>query len=236
MTTRHACTDESPFFFGCCIINPCNGVGCSGSNLKAAGMGVGPGPDGSRYANDSSYWPNVNCQNGSWYTCATSTPSFQGCCNDNGRSVCATGICENLFPASFDTVSSSFDPGPDIIECATGQWHSCVAQNPPFQGCCVTNPCTGNDGTCPIGNLFPISHVVPGASSSTVTPTPTSTSVNSESTITSGTLTTSTASVTTTTSPTQLLSVQATSGPNVACNQLISFFLIFFTRNIILTP
>jgi hypothetical protein len=214
ITTRHACTDESPFFFGCCIIDPCNGVGCSGSNLKAAGMGAGPGPDGSQYANDSSYWPNVNCQSGSWYTCAASTPSFQGCCNDNGGNVCATGTCENLFPASFGTVSSSYDPGPDVIECATGQWHSCVAQNPPFQGCCVTNPCTGNGGTCPIGNLFPISHVVPGVTSSAVA----STSVSSESAITSGTLTTSTASVITTTSSTQLPPVSSASGPNVACN------------------
>jgi hypothetical protein len=177
-------------------------------------MGAGPGPDGSQYANDSSYWPNVNCQSGSWYTCAASTPSFQGCCNDNGGNVCATGTCENLFPASFGTVSSSYDPGPDVIECATGQWHSCVAQNPPFQGCCVTNPCTGNGGTCPIGNLFPISHVVPGVTSSAVA----STSVSSESAITSGTLTTSTASVITTTSSTQLPPVSSASGPNVACN------------------
>jgi hypothetical protein len=151
-------------------------------------MGVGPGPDGSQYANDSSYWPNINCQSGSWSTCAASTPSFQGCCSDNGGNFYATSTCESLFPASFDTVSFSYDPGPGIIECTTEQWHSCVAQNPPFQGCCVTNPCTRNGDTCPIGNVFPTSHVIPGASSSTVSSTSTSTlaSVSSESTTTSG--------------------------------------------------
>jgi hypothetical protein len=67
-------------------------------------MGTGSGPDFS--VNDSSYWPNVFCAHGQWWTCAEQTPSFQGCCISNP---CANAGCPmgNLFPAAFGTVSST---------------------------------------------------------------------------------------------------------------------------------
>ncbi|PQE19439.1 Transmembrane domain of the Epidermal Growth Factor Receptor family of Tyrosine Kinase protein [Rutstroemia sp. NJR-2017a BBW] len=75
----YTCEDQAPTFFGCCTSNPCNGVGCPASDLRAAGMGTGSGPDAD--TNDGSYWPNVQCPlGGSWYTCPQQTPSFQGCC------------------------------------------------------------------------------------------------------------------------------------------------------------
>lgn len=60
-------------------------------------MGIGAGPDFS--TNDSSYYPNVQCSKGQWYTCAASKPSiFQGCCGSNPCS--ASGCPANaLFPA-----------------------------------------------------------------------------------------------------------------------------------------
>jgi hypothetical protein len=101
---RYTCTDQTPTFFGCCTSNPCNGVGCPASDLRAAGMGTGSGPDSA--TNDSSYWPNVQCVHGQWWTCADQTPSFQGCCISNpcGGTGCPMG---NLFPAELGTVSSA---------------------------------------------------------------------------------------------------------------------------------
>lgn len=63
-TTRYTCTNQPPTFFGCCTSNPCNGVGCPSADLRAAGMGVGTDPGITNY---TSYWPNVQCQQGEWY-------------------------------------------------------------------------------------------------------------------------------------------------------------------------
>ncbi|PQE23093.1 hypothetical protein CJF32_00004479 [Rutstroemia sp. NJR-2017a WRK4] len=100
----YTCEDQTPTFFGCCTSNPCNGVGCPASDLRAAGMGTGSGPDAD--TNDGSYWPNVQCPlGGSWYTCPQQTPSFQGCCESrmcNGsNTVCPD---EQLHPAAFLSV------------------------------------------------------------------------------------------------------------------------------------
>lgn len=192
---RQACLTQSPYFFGCCTSNVCNVGGCPDSDLRADVMGYGPGPDGSAYKNDSSYWPNVACPSGSqWYTCAASYPSFQGCCS-NTINPCLTGSCpqEQVYPAAFGSIKSTYDPGPDVIECATGTWYSCVQQQPSVQGCCVSGPCTGMG--CPYGAVFPISHVVAGAVA-------TKTSTSSISYITSSSSTSSTTIVTSTTSGT----------------------------------
>jgi hypothetical protein len=120
--SRYTCTDQTPTFFGCCTSNPCNGVGCPSSDLRAAGMGTGSGPDFS--VNDSSYWPNVFCAHGQWWTCAEQTPSFQGCCISNP---CANAGCPmgNLFPAAFGTVSST-TPAPTSTASA---WSSIQTTN-----------------------------------------------------------------------------------------------------------
>lgn len=104
---RYTCTDQMPTFLGCCTSNPCNGVGCPSSDLRAAGMGTGSGPDST--TNDSSYWPNVQCAEGQWWTCSRQTPSFQGCCETNpcGGDGDAGGCPSNeLSPAAFKAVTT----------------------------------------------------------------------------------------------------------------------------------
>jgi hypothetical protein len=78
---RYTCESTTPTFFGCCMNNPCNPNGCPASDLRAAALGTGSGPDFS--TNDGSYYSNANCSNGLWYSCATTDPSFQGCCGTN---------------------------------------------------------------------------------------------------------------------------------------------------------
>jgi hypothetical protein len=103
----YTCTAQSPTFFGCCASDPCNGVGCPTSDLRAAGMGTGSGPN--LAVNDSSFWPNVHCSNGSWWTCALQTPTFQGCC---GSDPCGGKGCpsSSLYPAAFATIPASLAP------------------------------------------------------------------------------------------------------------------------------
>src|SRR5450432_2376661 len=103
----YTCTAQSPTFFGCCTSNPCNGVGCPSADLRPAGMGVGAGPD--LPANDSSFWPNVKCSAGQWWTCALQTPSFQGCCDS---SPCGGKGCplDQLHPAAFLTIPPELQP------------------------------------------------------------------------------------------------------------------------------
>ena len=70
-------------------------------------MGTGPGPDPGLTSNDASYWPNVKCPVGKWWTCAMQTPSFQGCCEENPCGSDGTGCPDgNLHPAEFSTVTS----------------------------------------------------------------------------------------------------------------------------------
>ncbi|KAI9647257.1 hypothetical protein NHQ30_003640 [Ciborinia camelliae] len=103
------CEEQSPTFLGCCLSNPCNGIGCPAGNLTAAGMGTGSGPDAP--SDDGSYWPNVSCPNGGvWFTCAKQTNSFQGCCdNSSGFNPCNGIGCptERLHAAAFKTVPAT---------------------------------------------------------------------------------------------------------------------------------
>lgn len=90
---------QPPTFLGCCTSEACNGNGgCPAADLRAAGLGPG----------NSSYYPNVNCpDNGLWYTCAETNPTFQGCCISNPCHI--GGACPrgNLFPAAWGTASST---------------------------------------------------------------------------------------------------------------------------------
>lgn len=76
-------------------------------------MGVGPGPDAG-IANDASYWPNVSCAVGKWYTCPSQTPSFQGCCLTIDPCSGNGGTCPpaNLFPAAFNITTSASSSSP----------------------------------------------------------------------------------------------------------------------------
>ncbi|KAF8856153.1 hypothetical protein BDZ45DRAFT_481313 [Acephala macrosclerotiorum] len=161
--TWYACTDTTPYFFGCCTSNPCGGTGCSSTNLLAAELGPGYGFDGPDYPVDSSYYPNSQCVDAGaqWFTCAAAGKSggfaFQGCCDKTAAPCANNGSCPqaNLHPAAFSDVRSRTDSS---VVCKNGQWYSCVTQNPPFQGCCLSDPCTGNGeaGGCIPSQSFPV--------------------------------------------------------------------------------
>ncbi|TVY48997.1 putative serine/threonine-protein kinase, partial [Lachnellula occidentalis] len=96
----YTCELQTPTFLGCCVSNPCHEGGCPAEDLRAAGMGTASGPDSS--TDDGSYWPNVNCSLGLWYTCLNS--NFQGCCDE---SPCADGCPSSaLHAAAFKTPPS----------------------------------------------------------------------------------------------------------------------------------
>jgi len=84
---------------------------------------------------------------GSFYACTSGT-RFVGCCNDDP---CQTGCSDgNLEPASFNpalygTIQDQ--------ECPMGsEWYTCTTTNPPFMGCCKSNPCSSTYG-CPTGDV-----------------------------------------------------------------------------------
>jgi len=239
---RYTCASQTPTFFGCCTSDPCNGSGCPTSDLRAAGMGVGSGFDGSTYANDSSYYPNVNCATGDWYTCAAASPSFQGCCNRTNP--CSTGSCpqNSLFPAAFSDVQARTDT--DVV-CKNGKWYSCVAQNPPFQGCCLSNPCTGDGGTCDSSQVFDVVSIVKTGTvsyigrTSSISASASGSASNLLTMTQSSSQTTSAASATTTAVTTPLPSLSP--GPNLAVIAgasaggafaaiLVIFAIVYFVR------
>jgi hypothetical protein len=88
--------------------------------------------------------------NSAWYVCASS--GFIGCCSSNP---CARtdGLCpqEDLRATAFDGTQASYDLIGAQRCVNTGntssfQWYSCIGSNPPFLGCCASNPCA--EGTC----------------------------------------------------------------------------------------
>ena len=83
---------------------------------------------------------------GTWYSCGFGS-RFVGCCRSSNacENGCSAG---NLEPATFDP--DSYGDFPDQ-ECSIGLWYTCTATNPPFLGCCKSNPC--NIGSCPAGDL-----------------------------------------------------------------------------------
>ncbi|APA05648.1 hypothetical protein sscle_01g004180 [Sclerotinia sclerotiorum 1980 UF-70] len=107
----YTCVVQSPTFFGCCLSDPCNGIGCPENNLTAAGMGTAGGPDAP--SNDGSYYQNSACLNGGvWFTCSEQSPSFQGCCDtSDGFNPCQDNGCpkERLYAAAFKTVQVMID-------------------------------------------------------------------------------------------------------------------------------
>ncbi|KAF2138873.1 uncharacterized protein K452DRAFT_85757 [Aplosporella prunicola CBS 121167] len=83
---------------------------------------------------------------GTWYACGNNS-RFVGCCREPACS--ATGCSfGNLEPASFD--ASKYGEFADA-ECSDGLFYTCTNSNPPFIGCCKSNPCQP-DG-CPKADL-----------------------------------------------------------------------------------
>ena len=91
---------------------------------------------------------NPSCpQGGSWFVCSSGS-RFLGCCESNP---CQNGCPENnLKAASFNTTDYGQFANQ---ECVTGQFYTCNKTNPPFLGCCTSNPCDA--GQCPQTDLAP---------------------------------------------------------------------------------
>ncbi|KAJ5945068.1 hypothetical protein N7516_005236 [Penicillium verrucosum] len=95
---------------------------------------------------------------GAWYVCPDE-PQFVGCCSqDPCRNVDAnsTSPCpgSNLYYASYDPSMHEEIPANACID--GGKWFTCTGANPPFIGCCASDPCKTPDNTgCPNDDLLP---------------------------------------------------------------------------------
>lgn len=92
--------------------------------------------------------PDMSCPSGGQFYACGDGSRFVGCCQSNpcGSTGCAAG---NLKPASFDP--ASWGQIPDQ-RCNAGLFYTCSATNPPFWGCCQSNPCSSGSG-CPADDL-----------------------------------------------------------------------------------
>ncbi|KAK4220616.1 hypothetical protein QBC38DRAFT_493865 [Podospora fimiseda] len=94
---------------------------------------------------------------GSFYICEDSKFPFIGCCTKNPCDTAAGGKCpqEHLRPASFskDSYENIYPQQCDSTDSkdSKAEWFTCASNNPPFLGCCKTNPCLS--GSCPTANL-----------------------------------------------------------------------------------
>ncbi|KAK9858993.1 hypothetical protein MYU51_015893 [Penicillium brevicompactum] len=95
---------------------------------------------------------------GAWYVCPDE-PQFVGCCSqDPCRNVDAnsTSPCPEpyLYYASYDPSIHEEIPPNACID--GGKWFTCAGANPPFMGCCASDPCKNPDQTgCPDDDLLP---------------------------------------------------------------------------------
>lgn len=90
----------------------------------------------------------VLCTSGGEYYACGSGSGFVGCCEtDPCTNGCGAGSLKSM---SFDEHLYS-EVFPDQ-ECSSGSlWYTCAATNPPFMGCCKSNPCV--QGQCPVQDL-----------------------------------------------------------------------------------
>lgn len=88
---------------------------------------------------------------GNFYVCTTGA-RFVGCCTFNP---CNDHGCEStdLRPASFDLRKYGMFADQTCSGNNPGRWYVCTDTNPPFMGCCATNPCSGGAG-CLSQNLI----------------------------------------------------------------------------------
>lgn len=88
----------------------------------------------------------ISCPDGgSFYVCQGNTTQFLGCCTEDP---CAhgKGSCPDSALRNTSYSSSLYDSIPPQTCVDTGLWYTCAETNPPFMGCCLTNPC--QSGSC----------------------------------------------------------------------------------------
>lgn len=92
---------------------------------------------------------------GNFYVCQGNATEFIGCCTTNpcadGSGKCPTA---DLRTSSFSADSYEDLPRQDCDDSRSFNiWYTCKFNQPPFVGCCNTNPCA--EGSCPREDLVP---------------------------------------------------------------------------------
>jgi len=106
-------------------------------------------------ATSSSQSCNFSCPNGgTWFTCPD-IPHFIGCCASDPCSNTILQIaCPDLHPASFNPdIYGLILPNDCLNNASNNNWYTCSDTDPPFLGCCRSNPC--KEGVCPPTDLIP---------------------------------------------------------------------------------
>lgn len=93
---------------------------------------------------------------GSFYICENSSTKFIGCCTVDACSASNDGSCppKSLRVSSFSSEKYTELPTQDCDD-PRGKsiWWTCKFNQPPFMGCCSSNPCAS--GQCPLDDLVP---------------------------------------------------------------------------------
>lgn len=96
----------------------------------------------------------ISCPNGgSFYVCQGNATQFLGCCTEDpcadGSGNCADSNVRNTSYSSslYNSIPQQACVGDDSID----HWYTCSKSNPPFMGCCLSNPCL--NGGCFGDNL-----------------------------------------------------------------------------------
>ncbi|KAK5656454.1 hypothetical protein OQA88_4837 [Cercophora sp. LCS_1] len=93
---------------------------------------------------------------GSFYVCQNNATEFIGCCTTNPCTAEANGHCPtaNLRASSFSADTYTDLPRQDCDDAQSIQiWYTCKFNQPPFMGCCASNPCA--KGACELSDLRP---------------------------------------------------------------------------------
>lgn len=93
---------------------------------------------------------------GSFYICENNATEFIGCCTTNPCTPEANGHCPtaNLRASSFSADTYTDLPRQDCDDAQSIEiWYTCKFNQPPFMGCCASNPCA--KGLCIPSDLRP---------------------------------------------------------------------------------
>ncbi|KAJ9150435.1 hypothetical protein NKR23_g3746 [Pleurostoma richardsiae] len=92
---------------------------------------------------------------GKFYICEGCKTEFVGCCTSNpctdGSGTCPDG---DLMTATFSADAYNDIPAQSCAD-TDGDWYTCMANVPPFLGCCSSNPCQNATLSCPSPHLVP---------------------------------------------------------------------------------
>ncbi|KAK1829416.1 hypothetical protein QBC39DRAFT_132823 [Podospora conica] len=100
---------------------------------------------------------NLTCPTGGQFHICTGSPvPFLGCCTVDPCTTARGGVCplDNLRTSSFNPDTYTDLPRQDCDDAESIRiWYTCKFNNPPFVGCCASNPCA--EGLCAPADLRP---------------------------------------------------------------------------------